>query len=72
MQRRATELDAVLAEIGDDDPSLPGAGDRAKVRASVEATRNEARERLRQAAKALETIRLGFLLMHGGGAPWRP
>ncbi|MDP2959608.1 MAG: serine/threonine-protein kinase [Longimicrobiales bacterium] len=68
MRHQVAELDAVLAEIGDDDPTRPGAGERAKVRASVEATRDEARERLRQAVKALETIRLGLLLMHGGGS----
>jgi serine/threonine-protein kinase len=67
MRRHVVELDAVLAEIGDDDPSHPGAEDRGRVRAAVEATRDEAREKLRQAVRALETIRLGLLLLHGGG-----
>jgi len=67
MRRQVTELDAVLAEIGDDDPTRPGAEERARVRAGVVATRDEARERLQQAVRALETIRLGLLLIHGGG-----
>ncbi|MHB1193693.1 MAG: serine/threonine-protein kinase [Longimicrobiales bacterium] len=67
MRRHVVELDAVLAEIGDDDPTRPGAEERGRVRVAVEATRDEAREKLRQAVKALETIRLGLLLLHGGG-----
>jgi serine/threonine-protein kinase len=68
MRSQVAELDAVLAEVGDDDPSRPGAAERARVRSAVEATRNEASEKLRQAVKALETIRLGLLMMHAGGA----
>lgn len=67
MRQQVAELDAVLAEIGDDDPSRAGAEERARVRRSVEVTRDQAREKLREAVKALETIRLGLLLMHGGG-----
>jgi len=68
MRRQVEELDAVLAEIGDDDPSRAGAEERARVRRSVEVTRDGAREKLRQAVKALETIRLGLLMMQAGGA----
>lgn len=66
MRRQVAEMDAVLAEIGDDDPSRPSAGERARVRTSVEATRDEARKKLREAVAALETIRLGLLCMHAG------
>ncbi len=66
MRRQVAEMDAVLAEIGDDDPSRPSAEERARVRASVEATRDEARTKLREAVAALETIRLGLLYMHAG------
>jgi eukaryotic-like serine/threonine-protein kinase len=66
MRRQVAEMDAVLAEIGDDDPSRPSAGERARVRTSVEATRDEARKKLREAVAALETIRLGLLYMHAG------
>jgi len=66
MRRQVAEMDSVLAEIGDDDPSLPSAGERAQVRAKVEATRDEARKKLRDAVAALETIRLGLLYMHAG------
>ena len=66
MRRQVAEMDAILAEIGDDDPSRPSAGERACVRASIEATRDEAREKLRQAVAALETIRLGLLYMQAG------
>ncbi len=66
MRQQVAELDAVLAEIGDDDSARPGAEERRRVRSGVEATRNDAREKLQQAVKALETIRLGLLLMHGG------
>jgi len=59
------ELNSVLAEIGDD-PGVPGADARGKVRAEVEATRDEAESRLRNAVTALETIRLGLLRMHAG------
>lgn len=68
MRRQVAELDAVLAEIGDDDPGRPGAEERARVRAGVSRTRDEAKAKLHEAVKALETIRLGLLLMHGGGA----
>jgi len=66
LRRQVGEMDVVLAEIGDDDPSLPSAAERAKVRANVEATRNEAQEKLKGAVAALETIRLGLLRMHAG------
>lgn len=66
MRRQVAELDAVLAELGDDDPSRPSAEERARVRTSVETTRDEAREKLRKAVAALETIRLGLLYMHAG------
>lgn len=66
MRRQVEELDAVLAEIGDDDPARAGAEERSRVRAGVATTRDEAKGKLQQAVKALETIRLGLLLMHGG------
>ena len=66
MRRQVAELDGVLAEIGDDDPSRPGAEERARVRAGVTATRDEAGGKLREAVTALETIRLGLLFMHSG------
>jgi serine/threonine-protein kinase len=66
MRRQVAELDAVLAEIGDDDPTRAGAEERARVRGSVAATREEARGKLRKAVAALETIRLGLLYMHAG------
>lgn len=66
MRRQVAEMDAVLAEIGDDDPSRPSAAERARVRASVEATRDQAQDKLREAVAALETIRLGLLYMHAG------
>jgi hypothetical protein len=66
MRRQVAELDAGLAEIGDDDPSRPGAVERARVRAGVAATRDKAGEKLREAVTALETIRLGLLFMHSG------
>jgi len=66
MRRQVAELDAVLAEIGDDDPSRPGVEERARVRAGVMATRDEAGDKLREAVTALETIRLGLLFMHSG------
>lgn len=67
MRRHVSELDSVLAEIGDDDPDRPGAGERRRVRSAVEATRDEARAKLQQAVKALETVRLGLLLLQGKG-----
>ncbi|NJD20921.1 MAG: hypothetical protein FIA95_16755 [Gemmatimonadetes bacterium] len=67
MRKQVAELDAVLAEIGDDDPARPDAAERSRVRSAVEATRNEARQKLHEAVRALETIRLGLLLLHGGG-----
>ena len=66
MRRQVAEMEAILAEIGDDDPALPSAGERARVRASVESTRDEAREKLSEAVGALETIRLGLLYMQAG------
>jgi len=66
MRRQVAELDAVLAEIGDDDPVRTGAEERARVRAGVEATRDVAQGKLREAVAALETIRLGLLYMHAG------
>mgnify|MGYP001375907109 CR=1 FL=1 len=66
LRRQVAEMDGVLAEIGDDDPTHPSAGDRARVRASVETTRDEARVKLRKAVAALETIRLGLLYMKAG------
>ncbi|HEX9886519.1 MAG TPA: serine/threonine-protein kinase [Longimicrobiales bacterium] len=67
MRRQVSELEAILAEIGDDDPTLPSAEERARVRAGVEATRDETRDKLRGAVAALETIRLGLLRLHAGG-----
>jgi serine/threonine-protein kinase len=66
MRRQVAELDAVLAEIGDDDPTREGAEERARVRGRVAATREEARAKLREAVAALEKIRLGLLYMHAG------
>ena len=66
LRRQVAEMEAVLAEIGDDDPSLPSAGERAQVRANVEATRDQAQAKLKGAVAALETIRLGLLRMHAG------
>ena len=62
MRQQVAEMDGILAEIGDDDPSAA----RACVRASVEATREEAQGKLREAVAALETIRLGLLYMQAG------
>jgi len=66
MRKQVAELDTILAEIGDDDPSHPSAIERAKVRESVETTRRTAQEQLRKAVAALETIRLGLLYMQAG------
>ena len=66
MRRQVAEMEAILAEIGDDDPSRPSAAERARVRASVAATRDEAQGKLREAVAALETIRLGLLYMQAG------
>ncbi len=66
LRKQVAEMEAVLAEIGDDDPSLPSARERAVARANVEATRDEAQEKLKGAVAALETIRLGLLRMHAG------
>ena len=66
MRKQVEEMDAVLAEIGDDDPASPHADERRRVRASVEATRNEAREKLQSAVAALESVRLGLLYMQAG------
>jgi serine/threonine-protein kinase len=66
LRRQVSEMETVLAEIGDDDPTLPSAKERARVRANVEATRDQAQEKLKGAVAALETIRLGLLRMHAG------
>ena len=66
MRQQVAEMDGILAEIGDDDPSRPSAAERARVRTSVEATRNEAQGKLREAVAALESIRLGLLYMQAG------
>jgi hypothetical protein len=66
LRKHVAEMDAVLAEIGDDDPSLPSAGERAQARKNVTATREEAQGKLKDAVAALETIRLGLLRMHAG------
>jgi hypothetical protein len=66
MRRQVAEMDAILAEIGDDDPSRPSASERARVRSEVVATRDQAKEKLREAVAALETIRLGLLYMQAG------
>ncbi len=65
MRFQVDELNAVLAEIGDD-PEWVGAEERAKLRAEVEATRDEARSRMTDAVSALETIRIGLLRLHAG------
>ncbi len=59
------ELNSVLAEIGDD-PAAPGSEAREKIRGDVEATRDAATARLREAVTALEQIRLGLIRMHAG------
>ena len=66
MRKQVAEMETLLAEIGDDDPSLPSAGERSRVRENIEATRAEAREKLRKAVAALEKIRLGLLYMQAG------
>ena len=66
MRREATEIEAVLAELGDDDPSRPQADERAQLRAALEAARDEAGEKLRKAVAALEKIRLDLLYMRAG------
>lgn len=66
LRRQVSELDGVLAEIGDDDPAAPSPRERARVRADVEEIRNQARKKLQEAVAALETIRLGLLRMHAG------
>jgi serine/threonine-protein kinase len=66
LRKQVAEMEAILAEIGDDDPSRPSARERARVRGDVEATRAEAQEKLQKAVAALETIRLGLLYMHAG------
>lgn len=65
LRRQLAELNSVLSEIGDD-PAATGSEARATVRAEVAATRDEAETRLREAVRALETIRLGLLRMHAG------
>ena len=66
MRRQVAELDSVLAEIGDDDPTRPGAAERARVRAGVEETRDSARGKLSEAVAAMEKVRLGLLYLHAG------
>jgi hypothetical protein len=66
LRRQISEMESVLVEIGDDDPSLPSAEERARVRTGVEATRDQAQRKLQAAVTALETIRLGLLRMHAG------
>jgi hypothetical protein len=66
LRRQVKQLESVLAEIGEVDPTSPHAGERAAVRGRVEETRDQAREKLRQAVAALETIRLGLLKIHAG------
>lgn len=65
LRLQVNELNSVLAEIGDD-PAAPGGKARVRVRGEVEATRDEAEARLREAVTALEQIRLGLLRMHAG------
>ena len=65
LRAQVAELNSVLAELGDD-PVAPGEEARAKARADVTATRDEAQSRLREAVTALETIRVGLLRMHAG------
>jgi hypothetical protein len=59
------ELNSVLAEIGDD-PATPGGEARERVRGEVEATRDAAAARLRDAVTALEQVRLGLIRIHAG------
>ncbi len=66
MRREAEGIEALLAELGDDDPSRPQASERAGVRAKLEATRDDAANKLRQAVAALEKIRLDLLYMQAG------
>jgi len=66
LRRQIREMEAVLAEIGDDDPAAPHAEERERVRIRVEATRDQARTKLRDAVAALEKIRLGLLRMQAG------
>ena len=66
MRRQVAEMEVILAEIGDDDPSRPSAAERARVRANIQATRDAAREKLREPVAALEKIRLGLLYMQSG------
>jgi eukaryotic-like serine/threonine-protein kinase len=66
MRKQIGEMEVILAEVGDDDPLLPSAAERRRVRSGVEATRNEAKDKLREAVAALETIRLGLLYMQAG------
>ncbi len=65
LRLQVSELNSVLAEIGDD-PAAPGGEARARVRAEVETTRDDAGGRLRDAVVALEQIRLGLIRMHAG------
>lgn len=65
LRQQVAELEGVLVEIGDD-PTASAEDARSRVRTDVEATRDAAEARLRQAVAALETIRVGLLRMHAG------
>ena len=65
MRQQVEELSTVLAEIGDDTERV-GAEERVELRADVEETRDEAKNRMTDAVSALETIRLGLLRLHAG------
>jgi serine/threonine-protein kinase len=65
LRQQVDDLDGVLAEIGDD-PATAGHEARAKVRAEVKVTRDQAEARLRETVAALEAIRVGLLRMHAG------
>jgi hypothetical protein len=65
LRQQVSELNGVLTEIGDD-PISVAEDARSRVRGDVEATRDAAEARLRQAVAALETIRVGLLRMHAG------
>jgi hypothetical protein len=65
LRLQVKELNSVLAEIGDD-PAAPGGEAREKVRSDVEATRDAAAARLRDAVTALEQVRLGLIRIHAG------
>ena len=66
MRQHVDEMNGLLAEIGDD-PRGVGVDERTKLRADLEARRDEAQRKMTDAVSALETIRLGLLRMHAGG-----